>query len=155
MEAHVFTRVSTSSLVNGLLTIDNHGLGSGGRLKATEAKNLPKPVKVALRVKENIARNPDELLQWIKQLNPGLRTEYWRALDKQSEPKGLRFILLINRDSYNIIKRTGYKILTGLLEGMIKVLHDPEAQHQEEAVADTASLASGSEGKEDDTPIPS
>jgi hypothetical protein len=30
---------------------------------------------------------------------------------------------------------------------MIKVLHDPEAQHQEEAVADTASLASGSEGK--------
>jgi hypothetical protein len=38
---------------------------------------------------------------------------------------------------------------------MVKVLHDPEAQHQEEAVADTASLASGSEGKENDTPIPS
>jgi hypothetical protein len=36
-------------------TIDNHELGSGGRLKVTEAKNLPKPVKVALRVKENIA----------------------------------------------------------------------------------------------------
>jgi hypothetical protein len=51
-------------------------LGPGGRLKATEAKNLPKPVKVALRVKENIARYPDELLQWIKQLNPGLHTEY-------------------------------------------------------------------------------
>jgi hypothetical protein len=54
-----------------------------------------------------------------------------------------------------MIKRTGYKILTGLSEGMIKVLHDPEAQHQEEAVADTASLASRSEGKGDDTPIPS
>jgi hypothetical protein len=38
---------------------------------------------------------------------------------------------------------------------MIKVLHDPEAQHQEEAVADTASLESGSEGKQDDTPTPS
>jgi hypothetical protein len=38
---------------------------------------------------------------------------------------------------------------------MIKVLHDPKAQHQEEAVADTASLVSVSEGKGDDTPIPS
>jgi hypothetical protein len=38
---------------------------------------------------------------------------------------------------------------------MIEVLHDPEVQHQEEAVTDTASLASGSEGKGDDRPIPS
>jgi hypothetical protein len=37
---------------------------------------------------------------------------------------------------------------------MIKVLQNPEAQHQEEAVADTASLVSGSEGKGDDTLIP-
>jgi hypothetical protein len=37
---------------------------------------------------------------------------------------------------------------------MVKVLNDPEAQHQE-AVADTASLVSGSEGKGDNTPIPS
>jgi hypothetical protein len=96
-----------------------------------------------------------ELLQWIEQLNPGLDAKYWRALDKQSEPKGQRLILLIDRDSYNTIKRTGYKILTGLSEGMIKVLHDPEAQHHEEAVADTASLVSGSDEKEDDTSIPS
>jgi hypothetical protein len=109
-------------------TIDNHGLGSGGRLKATETKKIPKPVKVALRVKKNFARNPDELLQWIKQLNPGLHTEYWRALDKQPEPKGQRLILLIDRDTYNIIKRTRYKILTGLSEGMIKVLHLPSLQ---------------------------
>jgi hypothetical protein len=122
-------------------TIDNHRLGSGGRLKATEAKNLPKPVKVG--VKKNVARNQEEL-QWILQLNPGLHTEYWRALDKQPDPKGQRLILLIDRDSYNTIKRTRYKILTGLSEGMIKVLHDPEAQHQVEAVADIASLVSGS-----------
>jgi hypothetical protein len=69
--------------------------------------------------------------------------------------KGQRLILLIDRDSYNTIKRTGYKIFIGLSEGMIKVSHDPVAQHQEEAVADTASLVSGSEGKGDDTPIPS
>jgi hypothetical protein len=55
--------------------IDNHRLESGGRLKATEAKNIPKPVKVALRVKENMVRNQIELLQWIEQLDPGLHTE--------------------------------------------------------------------------------
>jgi hypothetical protein len=122
---------------------------------ATEAKNLPKLVMVALRVLENIAENPEELLQWIKQLNPGLHTEYRGALDRQSEPKGPRLILLIDRDSYNTLKRTGYKIITGLSEGTIKVLHDLEAQHQEEAVIDTASLASGSEEKGVETPTPS
>jgi hypothetical protein len=34
---------------------------------------------------------------------------------------------------------------------MIKVLHDLEAQHQEVAVADTAFLVSGSEGKGNNT----
>jgi hypothetical protein len=35
--------------------IDNHRLVSGARLKATDARNLPKPIKVALRVRENVA----------------------------------------------------------------------------------------------------
>jgi hypothetical protein len=64
--------------------INNHRLESGGKLKATEGKNLPEPDKVALWVKENVARKQEELLQWIEQLIPGLHTEYWRALDKQS-----------------------------------------------------------------------
>jgi hypothetical protein len=132
---------------------DHRQPGAGIRRQA-EAKNLPKSVQVALWVKENVARNQEELLQWIKQLIPGLHTEYWRAFDKQPEPKGQRPILLIDRDSYNTIKQTRYNILTGLSESMIKVLHDPEAQHQEEALADTASLVSESEGKGDDTPIP-
>jgi hypothetical protein len=51
---------------------------------------------------------------WIKNLNPGLNTELWKALDKQSEPKGQRLILNINWDSLAAIKRTGYKIFTGL-----------------------------------------
>jgi hypothetical protein len=67
--------------------IGNRELGSGGRLKATEAKNLPKPVKVALRLRENIATTPEELLAWIKQLNPGLHTEYWRVLDRARDQR--------------------------------------------------------------------
>jgi hypothetical protein len=40
---------------------DYHSLGSGARLKAMDARNLPKPVKVVLRMKD---------------LNSGLHTEH-------------------------------------------------------------------------------
>jgi hypothetical protein len=38
--------------------IDNHTLGLRTRLKATDARNLPKPVKVALRVWDKVAQKP-------------------------------------------------------------------------------------------------
>jgi hypothetical protein len=50
---------------------DNHRLGSGARLKATDVRNLPKPVKVALRTKDKVAKSPDKVLKLIKDLNPG------------------------------------------------------------------------------------
>jgi hypothetical protein len=115
--------------------IDNHRLGSGARLKATDARNLPKPVKVALRTRDTAAKSPEELLNGIKNLNPGLHIEHWRVLDRQPEPKGQRLILLIDRDSLTVIKGTGYKIFTGLTQGTVKVLRDPEAGPQKEQVA--------------------
>jgi hypothetical protein len=66
---------------------------------------------VALRTRDKVVQNQEELLKWIKNLNPGLHIEHWRVLDKQSEPKGQRLILLVDRDSLTAIKRTGYKIL--------------------------------------------
>jgi hypothetical protein len=55
------------------------------------------------------------------------------------------------------IKRTGYKIFTGLSQETIMVLKDPEAQHQKEegAVPNTASSESVSEGEGDATNTPS
>jgi hypothetical protein len=53
---------------------DNYRLESGARLKATDARNLPKPVKVTLRIRDKVAQNKEELLKWIKNLNPGLHT---------------------------------------------------------------------------------
>jgi hypothetical protein len=48
------------------------------------------------------------------------------------------------------IKRTGYKIFTGLSQGIVRVLKDSEAQHQEgELVPNTASSESVSEGEGD------
>jgi hypothetical protein len=135
--------------------IDNHRLESRARLKATGARNLPKPIKGALRIRDKVAQNQEELLNWIKNLNPGLSTEHWRVLDKQSEPKDQRLILFIDRDSYATIKRTGHKIFTGLSQETVKVLKDPEAQHKQDAMPDTASPKSFSEGEGDDLPTPS
>jgi hypothetical protein len=60
---------------------DNHRLQSGTMLKATDARNLPKPVKVALRTRDKVAQNQEELLKWIADLNLGLHTENQRVLD--------------------------------------------------------------------------
>jgi hypothetical protein len=83
---------------------DNHRLGTGTRLKVTDVRKLPKPVKVALRTRDKVAQTQDKLLTWIKNLNPGLNTEQWKVLDKQSEPKGQRLILHIDQDSFNSYK---------------------------------------------------
>jgi hypothetical protein len=54
--------------------------------------------------------------------------EHWKVLNRQSEPKGQRLILHIDRDSLIAIRSTGYKIFTGLWQGTLNVLKDPEAQ---------------------------
>jgi hypothetical protein len=92
----------------------NHRLGSGARLKATDARNVPKSIKAALRTGDKVAKSPDKLLKFIKDLNPGLHTEQRRVLDRQPEPKGQRLNLITDRDS-KVIKETGYKIFTGLM----------------------------------------
>jgi hypothetical protein len=76
-------------------------LGSGARLKATHARNLPKPAKVALRTKDKVAISPNELLKWVKDLNLGLQTQHWRVLDRLPKPKGQRLILLIDWDPFS------------------------------------------------------
>jgi hypothetical protein len=135
--------------------IDNQRLGIGARLKVTDARNLPKPVKVALRTRDKAAQTQEELLTWIKNLTPGLNTAHWKVLDKQSEPKGQRLILHIDQGSLAAIKSTGFKLFIGLLQGTVKVLKDLEAHREEEVMLDTTSSKSVSGGEGDDIPTPS
>jgi hypothetical protein len=131
--------------------IKNHWLKTGTRLKVTEARNLPKPVKVALSVRENVARTQDELLKWVKSLNPGLNTEHWKVLGKQFERKIQRLIMHIDRDFLATVRNTGNKTFTGLSQGTVRVLKDPEAPTTE-MILDATSLKSASEEEGDDPP---
>jgi hypothetical protein len=106
---------------------------------------------VALRIKDIAAPNQEKLLKWIADLNPGLHTENWRVLHKRSEAKGQRLILFIERDSYTTIQRTGNKIYTGLSQGTVRVLNDPDVRNRAEPVSETNSV---SEGAGDEIPIP-
>jgi hypothetical protein len=127
-EGTIFYACADQRSVDWLITaIHGFQIREGVRLKAIDAKHLPKPVKMALRTKDKVATGPEELLKWIKSLNPGLHTENWRVLDSKDEPIGRRLILLVDQDSAKIIKGTGNKIFTGLSEGIFKVLSDPEA----------------------------
>jgi hypothetical protein len=97
--------------------IDNHRVGTGARLKFADARNLTELVKVGLWMRDNFAQTQDELLTSVKNLNPGLNTEHWKVLDRQSEPKGQRLILHIDRDSLVTTRSTAYKIFTGNCQG--------------------------------------
>jgi hypothetical protein len=154
-EVHLYNICTTQQSGQWLIrATDNNGLGSGARLKATDARNLHKPVKVALRTRDKVAQTQDELLSWIKNLNPGLHTKNWRMLGGQSEPKGQRLILHINWDSLVTIQKTGYKIFTGLSKELFWVLKDPELQ-KEEPAPNIASSESVSEREGDGMPTPS
>jgi hypothetical protein len=71
--------------------------------------------------------------------------ENWRILYKQSEPKGQTHILQKGRNSFVAVKKTGYKILTGLSQGTVEVLKDPVTQKG--AASNTASSESVSDGR--------
>lgn len=47
----------------------------GIRLKAMDDRNLLRPVKLTLRM-DKFDKIPNELLRWIKGLNPGVNTEH-------------------------------------------------------------------------------
>jgi hypothetical protein len=55
----------------------------------------------------------------MNNLNPGLHTENWRVVGRQSEPKGQRIFLHIDRGSLVTNQKTGNKIFTGLSQGVI------------------------------------
>jgi hypothetical protein len=77
----------------GWLIAALHGfqIREGAGLKVTDAKHLPKPVKMALKMKNKVVTGHEELLKWIKSLNLGLHTEDWTFLIPMSQLAGLSF----------------------------------------------------------------
>jgi hypothetical protein len=128
--------------------VNGHRFREGTLLKAMDARDLPRPVKMAIRTWDKQSDDTEELLRWIRDLNPGLHMEHWRVLERQLESKGQRLILPVDRDSAKAIKETGYRVFTGQTEGTFKVLSDPENTRQGKPIpADPGSTDAGVEGR--------
>jgi hypothetical protein len=83
LEGSALIYMGTNHLVNGSL----------GPLTITgwaEGYGCQEPPQACQGVSQNegqVAKSPDELLKWIKDLNSGLHTEHWKVLERQPEPK--------------------------------------------------------------------
>jgi hypothetical protein len=112
------------------VTTKNLATGSGTKLrdkfvlKVMETTDLPKPIKMAFKTMDIITKNSEVLFRRLELLNPGIKTTYWKLIDRQADSKRQRLILLINQESAKILKRMNLAAYTGLDKGFFKILSD-------------------------------
>ena len=58
----------------------------------------------------------------IELMNPGIKTTYWKLIDRQADSKGQRLILLIDQESAKILKRMNLAAYTGEDKDLFKIL---------------------------------
>ena len=117
-------------------------------LKVVEAKDLPKPVKVAFRTRDLKTSDPKVLLRRMQLLNKGLQTEHWKVVDRQPDPKGQRLILLMDKKSAELITSLGLAAYTGVDRGQFKILSDPGNKTGQETNLDEAAAKEGKDTTE-------
>ena len=91
-------------------------------LKAVETTHLPKPMKMAFKIKDIVTKNPEMVFRRLELLNPGIKTTYRKLIDKQSDSKEQRLILLIDQESAIILKRMTLAAKIGVEKGLFKIL---------------------------------
>ena len=56
-------------------------------LKVMETIILPNPIKMAFKTKDINTKNPEVLFRRLELLNPGIKTTYWKLIDRQADSK--------------------------------------------------------------------
>lgn len=121
-------------------------------LKVMDAKELPKPVKVAFRTRDLTTSDPKVLLRRVQLLNQGLCTEHWKVVNKQTDPTGQRLILLIDQESAAKISEKGLTAYTGVDKGQFKILLDPNKKATQDAQEAAAGVDDSPESMETGIP---
>jgi hypothetical protein len=143
-------RVTIGNIVAGALHVNCQGREStawlrsaiggaeiaGLRLQVVDAKDLPKPVKMAWRTKIVGGHDVKLLLRVLQRYNPALHTEEWKVVDTAMAEANTRRIILMDRVSAEVIKAAGYQLHTGVDLSTFKLLEDAEERVLEEAEDD-------------------
>ena len=77
---------------------------------------------MAFKTKDIITKNPEVLFCRLELLNPGIKTTYWKLIDRQADSKGPQLILLIDQESAKIFKRMNLAAYTDVNKGLFKIL---------------------------------
>lgn len=140
-------RVTLGNVVAGALHVNCQGgesttwlrsaIGSeeiaGLRLKVMDAKDLPKPIKMAWKTKIVGGHDVKLLLRVLQRYNPALHTEEWKVVDTLTSDMATRRIILMDRVSADVIKAAGYHLHTGVDLSSFKLLEDAEERGLEGA----------------------
>lgn len=95
-------------------------------LKVMYAKDLPKPVKMAWKTKIIGVQDSRTVLRLLQRFNPRLQTEQWKVVDTIVAEASARRIILMDRESAEVIKEAGYHLNSGIDVSTFKLLDDME-----------------------------
>ncbi|KAJ4437481.1 hypothetical protein ANN_17625 [Periplaneta americana] len=108
----------------------------GWETAVVEAKDLPKPFKVAFRTQDLTTSDPKVLLKCIQLVNQQLCIEHWKEVHRQT---GQCLIMMIDQESASKIKNKRLTAFTGMDRGLFKTLFNTgkkAAQEKQEAAAE-------------------
>lgn len=91
-------------------------------LRVFDVRDLFKPVKMSLRTWSKKTHDPKRLLTRLMVFNSGPNRENRKIFERKADPQGQYLILLIDRDSANAIRVSGFKAYTGDKQGTFKTL---------------------------------
>jgi hypothetical protein len=96
------------------------------KVRVVDAKDIPKPVKMAWRSKNTACKDISRVLGMLQRKNPGLQTGEWKVIGTEADARSVRRIVLMDRASADVIKAAGYSLHAGLDSSTFKVLEDSE-----------------------------
>lgn len=109
-----------------LSTAIGEGEIAGLSFKVVDARDLPKPVKMAWKTKIVGVQDSKQLLELLQRRNPDLRTDEWKVVGTSVAEASTRRIILMDRESADVIRKAGYQLHSGIDVSTFKLLEDVE-----------------------------
>lgn len=126
---HVFCEGSDS--VEWLRSLSGQTIGDV-KIKVINAKDLPKPVKMAWKSKNVWVKEISTVLNIMQRINPELHTNEWKVIDTEVGEGHIRRIVLMDKISADFIKSKGYWLYAGVDRAFFKLL-DGEGKQESRA----------------------
>ncbi|XP_063830204.1 uncharacterized protein LOC135079476 [Ostrinia nubilalis] len=117
----ILFRCEGESSMKWLRTLDGTAV-NGVELRVVDAKNLPKPVKMAWKSRNVTRQDTGRVMRLLQRLHPSLKTSNWSIVGSTVEGMTVRRIVLMDEASAAYIKDRQYILNTGIDRSIFKLL---------------------------------